>query len=126
MKTLVHNYQQLDHNQKTTTKPAHRSLVSILKEELNIQDQIDLGLIRNPIVDPQNQINQIKQELEFYDDVQDEMGINYQGSLLANDEPTQYELEHALDDTTKLKEELIPETKRNNFRVIESQRNNKG
>lgn len=127
MKNLIHNYQQLDHNQLTKTEMPKRNLVTILKEELNIQDQVDLWLIRNPIVDPQQQINLIKQSLENYNDdiTKEQCWINYNGELTADDEPTQEEIIHALDDIKQMKEELTPETKRSNFWYITKEYNSK-
>lgn len=109
-----------------TTSTMNQSLGTILKQSLSIEDQVNLGLIRNPIVDPHKQVQQIKQTLSHYSDdlTMDECGISYAGNLLANDEPSNRELEHALDDTRLLTEELTPQTKRNNFRYIDKQRNN--
>lgn len=116
------------------------NLNNLLRAELEPQDQFELGLItydklqsllHNPIINiPSNQqliqslysmlatpdTDIIKQTLSFYEDEADELGINYAGSLTAEDEPSIQELTHALDDDTVIN---TPEKKRSNFWYIE-------
>lgn len=101
----------------------NNSLTAILKANLSEQDLIDLGLIRNPIYDNHEVVKEIKATLNNFQDIGDELGIEYAWALIADDEPTQRELEHALDDMNELKEEHNPATKRSNFWYVDKQRN---
>lgn len=105
----------------------NKSLATFLKEQLNEQDLIDLGLIRNPIYDNHETIKELKQSLNHFQDelIADAYGIEYAGNLTANDEPTQAELARALDsdDLTNIKEKHNPSTRRSNFWYVDKQRN---
>lgn len=107
----------------TNSTPLHRNLADILRETLSQQDLLDLWLIRNPIIDPHQMVEEIKQSLGNYDDLQDELGIEYSGSLVSDDEPTRDELLHALDDIKQVREKHSPETKRSNFWFVDKQYN---
>lgn len=106
----------------------NKNLATVLRESLSQQDLIDLGLIRNPIIDPHHIVNEIKETLSNYQDIGDELGIEYAGALTADDEPDQDELNRALDHDAliNIRDEGNPKFKRSNFRYVEKQRNELG
>lgn len=103
----------------------NKNLATVLRESLSQQDLIDLGLIRNPIIDPHHIVNEIKETLSNFQDIGDELGIEYAWALSADDEPTPAELARALDndDLINIKAKESPFSKRSNFWYVEKQRN---
>lgn len=106
----------------------NKNLATVLRESLSQQDLIDLGLIRNPIIDPHHIVNEIKETLSNYQDIGDELGIEYAGALTADDEPDQDELNRALDsdDLINIKAKENPFLNRSNFWYVDKQRNELG
>lgn len=96
-----------------------------MRNNLSEEDLIDLGLIRNPIYDNHEVVKEIKQSLSNYQDIGDELGIEYAWALTADDEPTAHELAMALDENAliNIRDEGNPKFKRSNFRYVEKQRN---
>ena len=103
----------------------NNSLTTILKANLSEQDLIDLGLIRNPIYDNHEVVKEIKATLNNFQDIGDELGIEYAGALTADDEPDQEELNRALDSDAliNIRDEENPKLRRSNFRYVEKQYN---
>src|SRR5574344_1202013 len=106
-------------------KMENNSLTTILKANLSEQDLIDLGLIRNPIYDNHEVVKEIKATLNNFQDIGDELGIEYAGALTADDEPDQDELNRALDHDAliNIRDEENPKFKRSNFWYVDKQRN---
>lgn len=103
----------------------NKNLATVLRESLSQQDLIDLGLIRNPIIDPHHIVNEIKETLSNFQDIGDELGIEYAGALTADDEPDQDELNRALDSDAliNIRNEENPFLNRSNFWYVDKQRN---
>lgn len=103
----------------------NKNLATVLRESLSQQDLIDLGLIRNPIIDPHQQTKLIKESLSNYQDIGDELGIEYAWALSSDDEPDEAELSRALDvdALNNIKMELSPFSSRSNFWYVDKQRN---
>jgi hypothetical protein len=66
-------------------------------------------------------INNLQSSLTSRQEVGSELGIEYAGHLSREDNPSQRELEHSLDDEhlLKIREENNPTIRRSNFRYIE-------
>lgn len=123
------------------TNSSHPSLAQLMRDTLSEEDLLDLGLIANPIISKpvtttnitQEQtvnaynIDILKQSLEAYDDANNngDLGIEYAGSLAAQEEVSPEELNRALDadDLSSIKEWLTPQSKRSNFWYVEKQYN---
>lgn len=102
-----------------------QNLAQVLKERLSPEHLVELWLIKATNQSLSQHISEIKDNLSLYQDEADELGIDYDGSLTENDEPTKRELLHALDEVhlTKVKEEKNPHLKRSNFWYVEKQYN---
>jgi len=120
MKNSTHN--NLPVSNELISNP---SLAQLLKQQLSVEDLVDLGLIRNPIYDNHQVVKEIKEELAHYQDDATERGIEYAGSLSAQEEVSSNELARALDpsDLLSIKEQDTPQLKRSNFRYISKQYN---
>ena len=106
---------------------ADKSLATLLRNSLSVDDLVDLGLIRNPIYDNHQVVKELKESLNNFQDelIADALGIEYSGSLTNDDEPTEDELARALDldDRNQIKEKHNPKTKRSNFWYVDKQYN---
>lgn len=113
-------------NTINTNKSINPSLSTLLKEVCTIDEQVALGLIRNPIYDNHEVVKEIQQELKHYQDDASERGIEYAGCLSAQEEVSQDELDRVLDpsDLLSIKEQDTPALKRNNFWYVDKLRNN--
>lgn len=106
----------------------NNSFIQSLKEQLSPQDQLDLGLIKADHESLTTSVNQLKESLSHYQDEAHELGIDYDGSLSLDDEPTAQELSRALDidQLHTMAEANNHHLRRSNFRYIEKQYNEIG